>query len=374
MFKKFCVFCVLAAGISGGVAAQQRDRQSLDKINLEIERKRKEAARLEAESKKLDSEIRSTQKKLVDVAANIQRHERQIAEHDRRLAELRARERELNRTIEGNNAELVKIIAVFENMSQAPKGYLLAAPEKIENVFQTSLLLRAIVEQLDGRRVQFRRDLAEMSKLEAEIAKNRRDTAAVATRVRAEKTRMDSLVKAKQAQHRQANQRTASTQAEIRRLVTESRTIEEFLKKAEELRRRQEAQVGARPSPTVSRRFAGRVPLPVTGRIVTYFGDKRATGITSNGLYIQSRQGAQVISPADASVVFSGSFYGYRNLLILRNTDGYYVIMGGMERVFAEEGQSLLAGEPIGEAGGENLYVEVRESERLINPATYFRL
>ena len=371
-FKRFFAVFAAAALVSAPALAQKKDKASLEKINQEIERKKKEAAKFEAESRKLETEIKDVQKKLVAAAASLNDYSRRLSEYDRRMSELQARERQLNRTIEGNNAELVKIIAVFENMGMAPKGYMLASPSRVENIFHSSLLLRAMVEQLDAMRVKFRRDLDEMLNVEADIAKARKDIAALSAKAKGEKGRMDGLAKDKQAAYKRASAKNESARAQVKKLVAESKTIEEFLKKAEELRRRQQPKTGARPS--VSRRFAGRVPLPATGRITAYFGDKRAAGVKSKGLYIQPKAGAQVVSPVEASAVFAGSFYGYKNLLILRSDDGYYVIIGGMENVMAGEGQSLLAGEPVGEAGGAELYIEVREDEKPIDPLKYFRI
>jgi septal ring factor EnvC (AmiA/AmiB activator) len=211
-----------------------------------------------------------------------------------------------------------------------------------------------------------------MIKVEAEISKARKGVAGVNSKLKKEKDRMGGLVKSKRAAYRQAAAKNESTRAEIKKLVAESKTIEEFLRKAEDMRRRRDSD-GTRVR-AVSRKFAGKVPMPVVGRIAAYFGDKRAAGVKSKGLYIQAKRGAQVVSPLDASVVFAGSFYGYRNLLILRNTDGYYVIMGGMDDVLAGEGQNLLAGEPVGEAGSGELYVEVRENEKPVDPLSYFKV
>ena len=47
--------------------------------------------------------------------------------------------------------------------------------------------------------------------------------------------------------------------------------------------------------------------------------------------------------------------------------------MGGMNEVFASEGQSLLAGEPVGQMGNAEFYIELRDKETPINPLVYFK-
>jgi septal ring factor EnvC (AmiA/AmiB activator) len=44
-----------------------------------------------------------------------------------------------------------------------------------------------------------------------------------------------------------------------------------------------------------------------------------------------------------------------------------------MKEIFAEEGQNLLSGEPIGEMGDSELYIEIRDKETPINPLKYFK-
>ncbi|MDR2098563.1 MAG: peptidoglycan DD-metalloendopeptidase family protein [Rickettsiales bacterium] len=366
---------VAIAGIAGNACAQSKGADSLYKINKEIEAKKKESAKLAKESSRLSSEIKQTQDKLVEVAGNIKRYERQIGGYDRQLAGLRERERILNRKIEGNNAELTRIIAVFENISRVPKGYLAASPGRIETILLSSILLKSVVAELNRMRVRFRADMDELVALKNKIIGAKLEIHSLSSKVKSEKDKISHLIKSKRSSYAKLESQNKKKQAEIKKLVAESRTIEEFLKKAEALRKKQEADrmKAGGPAKIVAKRFGGLAPLPVAGKIETEYGGKRS-GVTSKGVYIRPKAGAQVIAPADSDTVFSGAFYGYKNLLILRSRDGYYLIMGGMSEVYASEGQSLLAGEPVGSMGGGAFYVEVREQERPVNPAKYFRM
>ena len=357
------------------VFSAKNDKRSLARINKEIEDKKKATAKLEKEQKKLSEEIKQTQKKMVEIANNVKQYERTLSGYDKQLSDLQWKEYLLNRKIEENNADLIKIIAVFENISQVPKGYLFISPSRIDTVFQSSILLRSLVDELNRSTKTYRQDLEELIKTKDEITVAKVSIHTITKKVKGEKDKIADLIKTKKSTQKKLTSEQEKNKREIKRLVAESKTIEEFIKKAEKLRKERERKAKqTKISSTIIRKATGTAPLPVSGNITTYFGERTKSGVTSKGVYIKPRSNSQVISPNDADVVFAGSFYGFKNLLILHSHDDYYIILGGMKEIFAEEGQNLLSGEPIGEMGDSELYIEIRDKETPINPLKYFKL
>ena len=356
------------------VFSAKNDRQNLARINKEIENKKKATVKLEKEQKKLSEEIRQTQKKMVEIANNVKQYERKLSGYDKQLSDLQWKETLLNRKIEENNSELIKIIAVFENISQMPKGYIFISPARIDTVFQSSMLLRSLVDELNRSTKGYRQDLEDLIKTKDEITVAKVSIHTLTKKVRGEKDKIADLIKTKKTTQKKLTTEQEKNKREIKRLIAESKTIEEFIKKAEKLRKeREKKSKQTKITSTFLRKATGTSPLPVSGNITTYFGEHTKKGVTSKGIYIKPRPNSQVISPSDSDVVFSGSFYGFKNLLILHSTDDYYIILGGMKDIFAEEGQNLLAGEPIGEMGDSELYIEIRDRETPINPLKYFK-
>ena len=357
------------------VFSAKKDKQSLAKINKEIENRKKATEKIEREQKKLSEEIKQTQQKMVEIANNVKQYERKLSGYDRELSDLQWKERLLNRKIEENNSELIKIIAVFENISQVPKGYLLISPKRIDTVFQSSILLRSLVDDLNRSTKVYQDDLEDLIKTKDEITVAKVSIHSLTKKVRGEKNKIADLIKTKKSTQKKLSNEQEKNKREIKRLVAESKTIEEFIKKAEKLRKEQEKKKAQQTkiSSKMIRKATGIAPLPVSGNITVYFGEHTKKGVTSKGIYIKPRSNSQVVSPADSDVVFSGSFYGFKNLLILHSSDDYYIILGGMKEIFAEEGQTLLTGEPIGEMGDAELYIEIRDKETPINPLKYFK-
>ena len=75
--------------------------------------------------------------------------------------------------------------------------------------------------------------------------------------------------------------------------------------------------------------------------------------------------------PFDGSVIFSGPFKGYGNLIIIDHEKGYVSLLAGLDVSDVQTGQMLLAGEPVGNMPDNDtakLYMEIRKDQHPINP------
>lgn len=126
----------------------------------------------------------------------------------------------------------------------------------------------------------------------------------------------------------------------------------------------------------------GRLPLPAAGQRVISYGDTTANGRKSQGVVIQTRQGAHITSPCDGWIVYAGEFRSYGQLLIINAGAGYHVLLAGLSHIDAQLGQFVLAGEPVGSMGSAHgsaaqdnapvLYVEFRKEGRPIDPTPWW--
>ena len=60
------------------------------------------------------------------------------------------------------------------------------------------------------------------------------------------------------------------------------------------------------------------------------FGDDDGFGGKTRGVFVATRAGAQVVTPADGHVEFAGPFRSYGQLLILNTGGGYHVLLAGL--------------------------------------------
>ena len=139
----------------------------------------------------------------------------------------------------------------------------------------------------------------------------------------------------------------------------------------------------------------GDLPLPVQGRLLRGAGQPDAAGVTRPGVILAARPRALVTTPVPATVLFRGPLLDYGNVVILEPAQDVMFILAGLDEVFGEAGEVLTAGAPVGLLGGQpptpdailtgseptgpaaasqTLYLEVRDGQSPVDPATWFAL
>ena len=132
----------------------------------------------------------------------------------------------------------------------------------------------------------------------------------------------------------------------------------------------------------------GMLPLPAQGKRMLTYGEKTRSGSESKGIVLQTRQGGQVISPADGWVVFAGDFRSYGQLLIINAGKGYHLLLAGLSQIDVQLGQFVLAGEPVGvmpnsgaaakapdgraQDNAPMLYIEFRKDQKPVDPEPWW--
>jgi len=90
---------------------------------------------------------------------------------------------------------------------------------------------------------------------------------------------------------------------------------------------------------------------------------------------LSSRPASQVIAPYSGRIEFSGPFKNYNNVIILNVGDGYFILMTGLGDIYAQTGQNVVSGEPIGLMPRipkkTELYIEFRKNGAPINPTPW---
>jgi lipoprotein NlpD len=114
---------------------------------------------------------------------------------------------------------------------------------------------------------------------------------------------------------------------------------------------------------------AGRWEWPTRGKVVRGFSSD-----SSKGIDISGDIGQIVVAAAAGKVVYSGSaLKGYGELVIIKHDERYLSAYGYNRRRLVEEGQQVLAGQPIAELGeGPEqrplLHFEIRDKGKPVDP------
>jgi murein hydrolase activator len=120
--------------------------------------------------------------------------------------------------------------------------------------------------------------------------------------------------------------------------------------------------------------------LPLGGTVLQSFGSKDpVTGLTRQGVLIQSTNGEPVHAVFDGEAIFSDWLRGYGQLVILDHGDGYMSLYGHNQNVFISVGDKVTVGQVISSAGVSGglahagLYFEIRHNGDPVNPAGWLK-
>ena len=96
----------------------------------------------------------------------------------------------------------------------------------------------------------------------------------------------------------------------------------------------------------------GLIRPPVRGRKIGDIGDDDPWGRTSKGITMAAPAFAQVSAPWDGTVRYAGLLIDYGNVVILEPEAGTLIVLAGIAKVDRLVGETVLAGERLGDLGG----------------------
>lgn len=357
--------------------------ENLKQIEERIDQEKSAAEKARARAEIMARDISNLQNELVTTARAVQRHETQVQALRTRLQAL---ERLLSRKtadLREGRARFGRVLAAMQRIAQFPPEALIAQPVKPADTVRTAILLRTTVSEIDRQATELREELDFLVKARAEIASREKTLEETTELLDRERRRLGALMSRKKVLKRRADKQAAEAERRITELAGKAKTLRELLKGIARERDRQKkaapkvakADPGHAEVPPLRpiSKARGSLGLPVSGRISGRYGEKTDGGLSRKGMTITTPPGAQVTATYDGTVVYAGKFRGYGLLLIIEHGEGYHSLLAGMNRIDVEQGQRVLAGEPVGimepsESGQPVLYVELRRDGQPINP------
>ena len=157
---------------------------------------------------------------------------------------------------------------------------------------------------------------------------------------------------------------------EYARLQKDRQRLEQLLA---ELRRRATELDG-----TAFARAKGKLPMPVKGKVLHAFGQRRADGrLRWHGIDIAADQGTPVAAVFRGRVIFADWLRGFGLLTIVDHGSGYMTLYGHADALHKKEGDWVESGEKVataGNSGGKQasgVYFEVRHQGQPKDPISW---
>lgn len=377
------------AGISGPARAQGAatqvsapDPDAIKQRSQELEAAREQQKKAAELEQKLKADIAAIgqdrtklNQQLIGIAAQVRDVEGKMADTEGRLRPLDARELQIRASLETRRDEISEVLAALQRAGRRAPPALFVRPEDALQSLRTAMLLGSVVPEMRARAAKLASDLGELVSLRKNIAEERDRLAADRDKLNEDSARLAALVQERQKQQADTEKNMEAERQRAIALSKQAETLQDLIAKMEqdvkaaakaaaaaELKGTPASPDGkpnlgalkdsARLSPAIAFASAkGLLPIPVNGTRIRSFGGSDGSGGQEKGISIATRPGAQVTTPCDGWVVYSGPFRSYGQLLILNAGGGYHVLIAGMERISVTIGQFVLTGEPVATMG-----------------------
>ena len=397
--------CAMIAPLPAFAQAEERDveetARQLEDVQAQLEREREVLAEIEAEIDRIRGDQSELNARLIETAATVKQHEAAILEAEDRLAGFAGREETLRSNFNAQRGTLASLLGALQLMSHRQPPAIVVAPEDALRSVRSAMLVGAVVPSIRSDTENLAADLEELVALRTAAEEERSRRADALASLDDDRVRLKALMDAKAENALAARERLEAARTRADRLATESENLEQLL-----------TALRSRPAPDPTRpaeadrpaaddipederlqpasRFVsvrGTLNYPVAGAILRNYGSPDEFGGRTRGLSLTSRAEAQVTAPTDGTIVYSGPFRSYGELLIIDVGDDYHIVLAGLGEINVDVGQVVLAGEPIGrmgsvafasaadqpESGGRPiLYIEFRKGGAAIDPSPWW--
>ncbi|CTQ73676.1 murein hydrolase activator EnvC family protein [Roseibium alexandrii] len=396
--------------IEAAIEKKAKREQELAALTSDITVSSDRQAAIAREIQSLDRDRDTLNAKIINTADTIRGLETELTDTERRLRSLGENEDAVRLSLIARRDVLAEVLAALQRIGRRPPPALAVRPSDALSAVRSAILLNAVMPELRVETEALAADLEELQRLKTVIADEERRLRGDAMRLAEEKSRLELLLSAKRLEHTETVRSLEDEKRRAAELAARAGSLKELIANLES--EIESARVAAEKSrqaaldqnrtlrgtdpfsdpgrlaPAIAFEDArGRLPQPVSGTVLKDYGQEDEFGGVTEGQSIATRPGSNVTSPADGWVVYSGPFRSYGQLLILNTGDGYHVLLAGMDRIDAELGQFVLAGEPVGVMGATQwasastfgmgstqpiLYVEFRKDGRAVDPTPWW--
>lgn len=429
-FAKTClVLGLLSLLLSPNAFAQETEKQRLQKIQREMDAAKETRDKLNEQAQTTMTEIAAIQAELIVQARQVQDKESSLDRISEDIGILETETKREETDLIKKQVGMAQTLSSLERLSERPPSLLLTRPQKGIDTLRSAKLLAATLPEIKVAADEIIRDITALKAARLKLRGEKDKQSSLLASLVDDRHVLDDFLKRRKTKRSLLIADAAAQDRRIQKLAKEAKDLSSLITKIEEDRVAQELArekaakeaadrlsagetkpttndpAGRTPSPRkpitlntpspgskTFRQAKGAMPRPARGRITQTFGSQLAAE-RAKGVRVQTRFGAQVIAPHDGTIVFSGQFRDYGNMVIIAHGNGYHSLFAGLNSDNTDVGQWVLAGEPIGimpeklsttgtinvqngqtgKPAGPSLYIEFRRNNKPFNPLAWLK-
>jgi septal ring factor EnvC (AmiA/AmiB activator) len=298
--------------------------------------------------------------------------QRQVLDAD--IAHLSDENKVLSESFVRDRASVARLLVLLERVQHDVPPAIVLRPDDALGAARGAMLIGASLPQMYGQAAALVRRITDLQVTRISLAARRADGVRNAAQLSGARSDLNQLLATKEIAARAAEGEYGELRSRLDTIASHARDLQSLLEKVAALR--------AQPAPQglVVVNAQNRAGLPRRGMFLTpVVGDPVAGPKQSGpGMTFATASGAEVVSPADGKVLFSGLYHKYGHVLIVETLLGYDAVLAGLDHVDVRPEDHVLAGEPVGampngDTAGR-LYFELRQNGRGIDPAPFLIL
>lgn len=293
------------------------------------------------------------------------------------------REQALSRDFAAKSREIAELLSVLQTIESAPAPLLMMHPSGPLGSARSGMIVSEVTPALQVEAAVVKAQLEEMQTLRL-LQQNASDTLRKGlAEVQEARTALSQAISNRTDLPKKFTEDPVKTAI----LIDSSETLEAFASGLSQI-----PVDGTETQAAFAPLAKGNLPLPVSGQLLRQFNEADAAGIRRPGVLIATRPRALVTTPVAASIRYRGPLLDYGNVMILEPEAGALIVMAGLGQVYGAIGDVLPEGSAVGLMGGpvdanltatstvgsagrsETLYIEVREANAPVDPASWFAL
>ncbi len=319
------------------------------------------------------------------LVARIDAAEADIAAAEARAAIARdALDRQRARLAE-RQGPVAHLLAALQSMARRPAIVGIAQPGSVDDMVHVRAVLGSVLPVMRTRTAAIRRDLAETRTLEGDAA--RALAGLTAARARLDDRRL-ALARLETTHRTRAKALGRTALAESDRAIALGERARELVDLMEQSHDADatRAALAALPAPEPrplrpgeaapfdTAHWAGDPPymLPVSGDLVTGFGEVSRAGVRARGLTLATAGSARAIAPAGGTIAYARAFRGYGRIVIIDHGGGWTTLITGLAELSVKRGDRVAQGDVLGRVGTPDdalphITVELRRKGRPVD-------
>jgi septal ring factor EnvC (AmiA/AmiB activator) len=383
-------------------------RRLFEQHQKDLENVKREQQGLETETEALQQESAELQSRLIQSAQKIQQSEKRLSTSEAELKNLTEQETKIRASLEESRATIAQMLGVMQRMGREPPPVMVTERNDALRMVRSAMILSSF---FPGFKAEADRLATRLAELNSVIGKSRDERTRLA-QTQGDFAQLKSEIDGLLAQKREKLQKNAqkleglkvaSTRhsrmvADLGELLqrldsevgkrsnlaayeTELKTLGPAIELKPDIKKAAFVQPGRMKPAIPFEKAKGLLPLPSQGKRTRSFGARDDAGGKAEGISIETRPEAQITAPCDGWVIYAGQFRSYGQLLIINAGGGYHILLAGLDQIYTNVGQFVLAGEPVaamskappqatGTAQLRNpvLYIEFRKDARPVDP------